>query len=163
MSRDGVRPNKLWHWGAILVIAATVWKNPGGSAEFAITTLDLAGTVLGGALDGAGYDGDSHYFTPPDKPPPNPDLDQPAGSAGPLQPAEPEEPNDGDGSVAAEDGDALRGEGDPSDSFIDGDDTRSLLSPQDQARLGLEPAERAIEVTELVIEHVLNPDSGEGR
>ena len=51
MNGDGVRPRKLWHWGAIALMGATVWHNPSGSAEFAVTVLDGAGTIFGGALE----------------------------------------------------------------------------------------------------------------
>ena len=62
MNRDGVRPNRLWHWFALAVIAATVWHEPGGSAEFAVTVLDKAGSAIGVGLRSAGFEGDSDYF-----------------------------------------------------------------------------------------------------
>ena len=62
----GLRPHKLWHWAAIAVVVATVYHNPGGSAEFAITTVDQVGTGLGWALERSGFDGESDYFTDPD-------------------------------------------------------------------------------------------------
>ncbi len=67
---QGVRPNKLWHWAAIALIAATVIHNPAGSAEFAITTLDKTGSAIGWALTRGGFDGESDYFTEPQ---PNPE------------------------------------------------------------------------------------------
>ena len=62
MNRDGVRPNRLWHWFAIAVVVATVWHEPGGSAEFAVTVLDKAGSAIGIGLRSAGFEGDSDYF-----------------------------------------------------------------------------------------------------
>ena len=62
MNRDGVRPNRLWHWFALAVLVATVWHEPGGSAEFAVTVLDKAGSAIGIGLRSAGFEGDSDYF-----------------------------------------------------------------------------------------------------
>ncbi|MCP4968704.1 MAG: hypothetical protein GY926_26180, partial [bacterium] len=61
-----MRPSKLWHWAAIALTVATVIHNPGGSAEFAITTLDKTGSAIGWALTRGGFDGESDYFTEPD-------------------------------------------------------------------------------------------------
>ncbi len=75
---QGVRPNKLWHWAAIVTIATTAVHNPGGTAEFAITALDKAGTGIGWALDRGGFDGESDYFTDPNAPEPDsPDVTDP--------------------------------------------------------------------------------------
>lgn len=73
MNPQGVRPHRLWHWAAIGVLVATTIHNPGGTAEFAITALDNAGSALGWALDRGGFDGESDYFidtTPTTTPPP---------------------------------------------------------------------------------------------
>ncbi|MCP4967274.1 MAG: hypothetical protein GY926_18835 [bacterium] len=69
MMSQGVRPNKLWHWAAIALTVATVIHNPGGSAEFAITTLDKTGSAIGWALTRGGFDGESDYFTEPETQP----------------------------------------------------------------------------------------------
>ncbi|MCP4960186.1 MAG: hypothetical protein GY925_13075, partial [Actinomycetia bacterium] len=89
----GVRPNKLWHWAAIALTAATVIHNPGGSAEFAITTLDKTGSAIGWALTRGGFDGESDYFTEPE-----------------TQPTP--EPSDGAGDDSAADGIELEGTAD---------------------------------------------------
>ena len=46
---DGVRPRRLWHWGAIAVLGATAWANPGGTIEAIVVTLDAIGSTVGGS------------------------------------------------------------------------------------------------------------------
>ena len=76
---QGVKPNKLWHWAAIAVVIATVIHNPGGSAEFAITALDQAGSAIGWGLARGGFDGESEYFV-------DPDIAQPSDTPVPVVP-----------------------------------------------------------------------------
>ena len=61
----GVKPHRLWHWAAIAVVIATIYHNPGGSAELAITAIDRAGSGVGWALTRGGFDGESDYFVDP--------------------------------------------------------------------------------------------------
>lgn len=61
---EGVRPRKLWHWGVVAVIAATVWANPGGTVEVIVVTLDAVGSTVGGAMERGGLDGETAYFEP---------------------------------------------------------------------------------------------------
>ena len=100
---QGVKPNKLWHWAAIAVVIATVIHNPGGSAEFAITALDQAGSAIGWGLTRGGFDGESDYFV-------DPDTAQPSNTPAPVVPDQ--EPLPQESELSAAGGIDLRGTAD---------------------------------------------------